>query len=78
MKQVAGTALLTIAFSYAVIVASVIGFAHPFMEQAGDCKRACMEARGLIDSGLVGPVTLAAIGITLIGIGLLIIGTPRR
>lgn len=65
-------------YAYALIFGAVAGLANPFMEQPGDCRRACEEARSLLQHNDF-PVGFCAIALmATIAIGYLMFDALRR
>lgn len=47
MKTLAIVGMLA-TYAYVLAFLAAAGYAHPFLEQPGDCARACQEARTLL------------------------------
>lgn len=70
LATISGVALLTACYYYAVAVAAAAGYATGY----GGCARTCQEARYVLAAPLLGPATLAAIGLLVLGTALVVIG----
>ncbi len=50
MKRITAYTIAALGYVYALVFGAAAGYAHPFMEQLGDCGRACQEARVLFET----------------------------